>query len=80
MKQPLVLRITRAFYNYACTTDFHKFTFTFMHLADTFIQSNLQCFQVIHFMSVCQYCQYKCSCTHTCLNYQMSNREVLINL
>ncbi len=27
-------------------------TFTFMHLADTFIQSDLQCIQVIHF---CQY-------------------------
>ncbi len=29
--------------------------FTFMHLADAFIQSNLQCIQVIHF------CQYMCS-------------------
>ncbi len=28
------------------------FTFTFMHLADTFIQSDLQCIQVIHFWSV----------------------------
>ncbi len=27
-------------------------TFTFMHLADTFIQSDLQCIQTIHF-SVC---------------------------
>ncbi len=29
--------------------------FTFMHLADAFIQSNLQCIQAIHF------CQYVCS-------------------
>ncbi len=28
-------------------------TFTFMHLADAFIQSDLQCIQVIHFLSVC---------------------------
>ncbi len=28
------------------------FTFTFMHLADAFIQSDLQCIQVIHFVSV----------------------------
>ncbi len=27
-------------------------TFTFMHLADAFIQSDLQCIQVIHFSSV----------------------------
>ncbi len=27
-------------------------TFTFMHLADAFIQSDLQCIQVIHFLSV----------------------------
>ncbi len=31
------------------------FTFTFMHLANAFIQSNLQCIQAIHF------CQYVCS-------------------
>ncbi len=35
------------------------FTFTFMHLADAFIQSDLQCFQAIHiyiyiyFISMC---------------------------
>ncbi len=30
------------------------FTFTFMHLADAFIQSDLQCIQVIHvFISTC---------------------------
>ncbi len=29
------------------------YTFTFMHLADAFIQSNLQCIQVIIFLSVC---------------------------
>ncbi len=29
------------------------FTFTFMHLADAFIQSNLQYIQAIHFLSVC---------------------------
>ncbi len=29
-------------------------SFTFMHLADAFIQSDLQCFQVIHFfISMC---------------------------
>ncbi len=27
--------------------------FTFMHLADAFIQSDLQCIQAIHFLSVC---------------------------
>ncbi len=32
---------------------FFSFTFTFMHLADAFIQSDLQCIQVIHFLSVC---------------------------
>ncbi len=26
------------------------YTFTFMHLADTFIQSDLQCIQVIHYI------------------------------
>ncbi len=31
-------------------------TFTFMYLADTFIQSDLQCIHVIHL-----YCQYMCS-------------------
>ncbi len=31
-------------------------TFTFMHLADAFIQSDLQCIQAIHF-----FCQYVCS-------------------
>ncbi len=29
-----------------------NFTFTFMHLADAFIQSDLQYIQVIHFLSV----------------------------
>ncbi len=28
---------------------FNRFTFTFMHLADAFIQSDLQCIQAIHF-------------------------------
>ncbi len=27
--------------------------FTFMHLADAFIQSDLQCIQVIHLVSMC---------------------------
>ncbi len=31
-------------------------SFTFMHLADAFIQSDLQCIQAIHL-----YCQYMCS-------------------
>ncbi len=30
-----------------------RFTFTFMHLADAFIQSDLQCIQVIHVLSEC---------------------------
>ncbi len=32
------------------------FTFTFMHLADAFIQSDLQCIQALHvvFLSVCK--------------------------
>ncbi len=34
-----------------------RFTFTFMHLADAFIQSDLQCIQAIHFF----YYQYVCS-------------------
>ncbi len=29
------------------------FTLTFMHLADALIQSDLQCIQIIHFLSVC---------------------------
>ncbi len=29
------------------------FTFTCMHLADAFIQSDLKCIQAIHFLSVC---------------------------
>ncbi len=29
------------------------FIFTFMHLADAFIQSNLQCIQAIHFFNTC---------------------------
>ncbi len=32
---------------------FQPLTFTFMHLADTFIQSDLQCIQAIHL-----FCQY----------------------
>ncbi len=32
--------------------EFGVFTFTFMHLADAFIQSHLQCIQVIHLLSV----------------------------
>ncbi len=31
---------------------FLTFAFTFMHLADAFIQSNLQCIQVIHFFFI----------------------------
>ncbi len=38
--------------NWSLPTD----TFTFMHLADAFIQSDLQCIQAIHL-----YCQYVCS-------------------
>jgi len=37
-----------------CCVAFFTFTFTFMHLADAFIQSDLQYFQVIHFfVSMC---------------------------
>ncbi len=35
-----------------------SFTFTFMHLADAFIQSDLQCIHAIHFLSVCYYYYY----------------------
>ncbi len=35
--------------------EFYYFTFTCMHLADAFIQSDLQCIQAIHL-----YCQYVC--------------------
>ncbi len=31
----------------------YSITFTFMHLADAFIQSDLQCIQTIHLLSVC---------------------------
>ncbi len=31
-----------------CYTQTHATTFTFMHLADAFIQSDLQCIQAIH--------------------------------
>ncbi len=31
----------------------YGFTFIFTHLADAFIQRNLQCIQVIHLLSVC---------------------------
>ncbi len=34
---------------------FISFTFTFMHFADAFIQSDSQCIQAIHL-----YCQYMC--------------------
>ncbi len=32
---------------------FHIIVYAFMHLADAFIQSDLQCIQVIHLLSVC---------------------------
>ncbi len=38
------------------TRPLHVNTFTFMHLADVFIQSDLQCIQFIHFL-----CQHVCS-------------------
>ncbi len=48
-------------YSFRClTTETEKYTnensviaFAFMHLADTFIQSDLQCIQAMHFLSVC---------------------------
>ncbi len=39
--------------SFSCEGTQSKFTFTFMHLADAFIQSDLQYIQVIHF-----FCQY----------------------
>ncbi len=37
-----------------CPLPFSLYTFTFMHLADAFIQSDLQCIQAIHvFISMC---------------------------
>ncbi len=35
--------------------DAHLALFTFMHLADAFIQNDLQCIQAIHFLSVCKF-------------------------
>ncbi len=32
---------------------YKTFTFTFTHLADAFIQSDLQCIQAIHVLSAC---------------------------
>ncbi len=43
------LKISR----YFASLNLNKDTFTFMHLADSFIQSDLQCIQVIHLLSVC---------------------------
>ncbi len=48
-------------YSFHClTTETVKYTnensfiaFAFMHLADAFIQSDLQCIQAMHFLSVC---------------------------
>ncbi len=49
-------------YNFHSEIDsnFHKYLlytlhlhFTFMHLADAFIQSDLQCIQAIHVLSLC---------------------------
>ncbi len=44
-----VIGITDAFVEFLVST----FTFTFMHLADAFIQSDLQCIQAIHVLSLC---------------------------
>ncbi len=38
------------------TSEYRHLNITFMHLADTFIQSDLQCIQVIHLFD-----QYACS-------------------
>ncbi len=38
-----------------CAGEMSTFTFTFMHLADAFIQSDLQCIQAIHVLSVCMF-------------------------
>ncbi len=40
----------------------YSFTFTFTHLADAFIQSDLQCIQAIHL-----YCQYVLSAANAML-------------
>ncbi len=42
----------RAFYSNVGKANSRRSTFTFMHLADAFIQSDLQCTQVIHILSV----------------------------
>ncbi len=50
-------------YSFRClTTETVKYinensfiAFAFMHLADAFIQSDLQCIQAMHFLSVCVY-------------------------
>ncbi len=39
--------------NKCCLLWLANWHFTFMHLADAFIQSDLQCIQAIHFLSVC---------------------------
>ncbi len=38
---------------YINENSFIAFAFAFMHLADAFIQSDLQCIQAMHFLSVC---------------------------
>ncbi len=54
----------------------HPFTFT--HLADAFIQSNIQRIQAIHFLSVCVPCNLnpepfalltQCSSTYNCIMF-----------
>ncbi len=56
---PEQLVITKRVFNkhtVACITNKNRFSekyFTFMHLADAFIQSDLQCIQAIHLLLVC---------------------------
>ncbi len=80
MKQPLVLRITRAFYNYAFTTDFHKFTLH-IFIRRHFYSNDFKCihsgYTFIVSMSVLSVINAH---VHHNLNSQMSNREFLINL
>ncbi len=47
-----------------CTCNCCKLTFTFMHLSDAFIQSDLQCIQAIHFYFFISMCVFTGNWTH----------------
>ncbi len=51
-------------------SELNSFTFTFMHLADAFIQSNLQCIRAIRLLSVCV---FRGNWTHNlCANFLLT--------